>query len=163
MVSSLPPDLSALHPCPEGSSVLLFPQRLKGGEGRKILLHNSCCQPPKNAPGGGFLRSLTLLKSFWWAFSEVRVEAPAAAAAKSLQTCPTLCDPIDGSPPSSTVPGILQARTLEWVAISFSTALPHLSYERDLLKAFGEFGGFQAWATPCRSLSLFQSHTFWYC
>ena len=47
----------------------------------------------------------------------------AAAAAKSLQSCPTLCDPIDGSPPGSPVPGILQARTLEWVAISFSNAL----------------------------------------
>ena len=46
----------------------------------------------------------------------------AAAAAKSLQSCPTLCDPIDGSPPGSPVPGILQARTLEWVAISFSDA-----------------------------------------
>ena len=44
----------------------------------------------------------------------------AAAAAKSLQSCPTLCDPIDGSPPGSPVPGILQARTLEWVAIAFS-------------------------------------------
>ena len=44
----------------------------------------------------------------------------AAAAVKSLQSCPTLCDPIDGSPPDSAVPGILQARTLEWVAISFS-------------------------------------------
>ena len=44
----------------------------------------------------------------------------AAVAAKSLQSCPTLCDPIDGSPPGSPVPGILQARTLEWVAISFS-------------------------------------------
>ena len=43
----------------------------------------------------------------------------AAAAAKSLQLCPTLCDPIDGSPPGSPVPGILQARTLEWVAIAF--------------------------------------------
>ena len=42
------------------------------------------------------------------------------AAAKSLQLCPTLCDPIDGSPSGSPVPGILQARTLEWVAISFS-------------------------------------------
>ena len=47
---------------------------------------------------------------------------PTAAAAKSLQSCPTLCDPIDGSPPGSPVPGILQARTLEWVAISFSNA-----------------------------------------
>ena len=44
------------------------------------------------------------------------------ATAKSLQSCPTLCDPIDGSPPGSPVPGILQARTLEWVAISFSNA-----------------------------------------
>ena len=48
--------------------------------------------------------------------------AAAAAAAKSLQLCPTLCDPIDGSPPGSPIPGILQARTLEWVAISFSNA-----------------------------------------
>ena len=46
----------------------------------------------------------------------------AAAAAKSLQSCPTPCDPRDRSPPGSTVPGILQARTLEWVAISFSNA-----------------------------------------
>ena len=46
----------------------------------------------------------------------------AAAAAKSLQSCPTLCSPIDGSPPGSPIPGILQARTLEWVAISFSSA-----------------------------------------
>ena len=44
----------------------------------------------------------------------------AAAAAKSLQLCPTLCNRIDGSPPGSPIPGILQARTLEWVAISFS-------------------------------------------
>ena len=46
----------------------------------------------------------------------------AAAAAKSFQSCPTLCDPIDVSPPGSPIPGILQARTLEWVAISFSNA-----------------------------------------
>ena len=49
-----------------------------------------------------------------------------AAAAKSLQSCPTLCDPIDGSPQGSPVPGILQARTLEWVAISFSKSYPTL-------------------------------------
>ena len=47
---------------------------------------------------------------------------PTAAAAKWLQSCPTLCNPIDGSPPGSPVPGVLQARTLEWVAISFSSA-----------------------------------------
>ena len=44
------------------------------------------------------------------------------SAVKSLQSCPTLCDPMDGSPPGSPIPGILQARTLEWVAISFSSA-----------------------------------------
>ena len=48
--------------------------------------------------------------------------AAAAGAAKSLQLCPTVCDPIDGSSPGSPIPGILQARTLEWVAISFSNA-----------------------------------------
>ena len=46
----------------------------------------------------------------------------AAAAAKLLQSCPTLCDPIDGSPPGFPIPGVLQARTLEWVAVSFSNA-----------------------------------------
>ena len=51
-----------------------------------------------------------------------KVAAKHIAAAKSLQSCPTLCDPIDGSPPGSAVPGILQARTLEWVAIAFSNA-----------------------------------------
>ena len=51
-----------------------------------------------------------------------RIDAAAAAAAKSLQSCLTLCDPTDGSPPGSPVPGILQARTLEWVAISFFNA-----------------------------------------
>ena len=50
------------------------------------------------------------------------VAIAAAAAAKSLHSCPTLCDPTDGSPPGSPVPGILQARTLQWVAISFSNA-----------------------------------------
>ena len=59
---------------------------------------------------------ITKKKIYFW-----RVTA-AAAAAKSLQSCPTLCDPLDGSPPGSPVPGILQARTLEWVAISFSNA-----------------------------------------
>ena len=49
---------------------------------------------------------------------------PYTATAKSLQSCLTLCDPIDGSPPGSPVPGILQARTLEWVAVSFSNLSP---------------------------------------
>ena len=59
-----------------------------------------------------------------WGFSKI---LDAAAAAKSLQSCPTLCDPIDGSPPGSPVPGILQARTLEWVAIAFSKILDDVS------------------------------------
>ena len=54
--------------------------------------------------------------------SDAAAAAAAAAAAKSRQSCPTLCDPIDSSPPGSPVPGVLQARTLEWVATSFSNA-----------------------------------------
>ena len=54
-----------------------------------------------------------------WIFT---ILGTAAAAAKSLQSCPTLCDPLDGSPPGSPVPGILKVRTLEWVAMSFSNA-----------------------------------------
>ena len=71
---------------------------------------------------------------FWsthtWKMTELSTKVSAtkngycltSVAAKSLQSCPTLCNPIDGSPPGSPVPGILQARTLEWVAISFSNA-----------------------------------------
>ena len=54
--------------------------------------------------------------------TEQHLSIHAAAAAKSLQSCPTLCNPIDGSPAGSTIPGILQAKTLEWVAISFYNA-----------------------------------------
>ena len=76
----------------------------------------AACQAP---PSMGFSR-----QEYW---SGVPLPSPSlitavAAAAKSLQSCLTLCDPIDGSPPGSPVPGILQARTLEWVAISFSNA-----------------------------------------
>ena len=56
--------------------------------------------------------------------------AAAAAAAKSLQSCPTLCDPIDGSPPGSGVPGILQARTLAWVAIYVISSANKLTFKR---------------------------------
>ena len=55
-------------------------------------------------------------------FANEPLGKPHAAAAKSLQSCPTLCDPTDSSPPGSVIPGILQARTLEWVAIAFSNA-----------------------------------------
>ena len=62
---------------------------------------------------------MPMIPPFW---QKEKTATAAAAAAKSLQLCLTLCDPIDGSPPGSPIPGILQARTLEWVAISFSNA-----------------------------------------
>ena len=71
----------------------------------------------------GFLRLSVILYSViteWLFLWDLRMSS--AAAAKSLQSCPTLYDPIDSSPPGSPIPGILQARTLEWVAISFSNA-----------------------------------------
>ena len=66
--------------------------------------------------------SLLLVSLSMVSYMYVPIIYAAAAAAKSLQSCPTLCDPRDGSPPGSAIPGILQARTLEWVAISFSSA-----------------------------------------
>ena len=73
---------------------------------------------------------------------------PAAAVAKSLQLCPTLCDPIDGSPPVSSIPGILQAGILEWVAISFSKVcgLPFLSPKYACM--LSRFSRVQLCATP---------------
>ena len=62
----------------------------------------------------------------------------AAAAAKSLQSCPTLCDPIDSSPPGSSIPGILQARILEWVAISFSNTLMHAESLQSCPNLYGQ-------------------------
>ena len=75
--------------------------------------------------GGGFWRKASQMTnrdfgSYTWLV--FWLSAAAAAAAKLLQSCPTLCDPLDGSPLGSPVPGILQARTLEWIAISFSNA-----------------------------------------
>ena len=72
-----------------------------------------------------FLHLFFFLMFFFKPLSSV-VEKLLYAAAKSLQSCPTLCDPVDGSPPGSLVPGILQARTLEWVAISFSKTYVYL-------------------------------------
>ena len=66
--------------------------------------------------------SCYLLNISSWIFKRPHIQNAVAAATKSFQSCPTLCDPIDSSPPGSAVPGILQARTLEWVAISFSNA-----------------------------------------
>ena len=75
---------------------------------RLVVLENLDCEGGNNT---GYL--VTAIEPF---------AAAVAAAAKSLRSCPTLCDPIDDSPRGSPVPGILQARTLEWVAISFSNA-----------------------------------------
>ena len=79
------------------------------------------CSLPVSSIHGIFLARV--LEWLAIAFSVVsRAAAAAAAGAKSPQSCPTLCDPIDSSPRGSPIPGILQARTLEWVAISFSNA-----------------------------------------
>ena len=75
---------------------------------------------PSNQTVSPALQTSSLLLSHWG--SHIYAQWDIAAAAKSLQSCPTLCDPIDGSPPGSAIPGILQARTPEWVAISFSNA-----------------------------------------
>ena len=79
--------------------------------------------PTLNDPMDSSLPSMGFSRQEYW--SGVPLPSPRtnpAAAAKLLQSCPTLCNPIDGSPPGSPVPGILQARILEWVAISFSHA-----------------------------------------
>ena len=99
-----------------------------------VIEIQNCSQPVKNSRkstkqhvvlqrehGTQIAHSMVVI---WPLFSLVfpASDYPNAAATKSLQSCPTLCDPIDGSPLGSPVPGILQARTLEWVAISFSNA-----------------------------------------
>ena len=77
----------------------------------------------KNQHCIGFIRTVTKYHSvFNHLLCQIKTSRFSAAAAKSLQSCPTLCDPIDGSPSGSTIPGIRQARILEWVAISFSNA-----------------------------------------
>ena len=87
--------------------------------------HVILCRPllllPSVLPNIRVFSSESVLCIRWPSIGASILELPAAAAAKSLQ-CPTLCDPIDGSPLGSSVPGILQAGTLEWVAISFSNA-----------------------------------------
>ena len=79
---------------------------------------------------------LELLNSNSKSWELLLVPGTAAAAAKSLQSCPTLCNPIDGSLPGSPIPGILQARTLEWVAISFSNAWKWKVKEKSLSRVW---------------------------
>ena len=99
------------------------------GSSRQEYWSGLPCPPPEDLPDPGIESTSPVSPAlrqilYCWATGEVptMISAAAAAAAKSLQSCLTLCDPIDGSPPDSPVPGILQARTLEWVAISFSNA-----------------------------------------
>ena len=82
-------------------------------------LHNAYIDSEKKK---SWIKSYNLTADFIHSFTLEILLSAAAAAAKSLQSCPTLCDPTDGGPLGSSVPGILQARTLEWVAISFSSA-----------------------------------------
>ena len=77
---------------------------------------------PMFSSGSFIVSGLTFRSLIHFEFIFVYGVRKCSAAAKSLQSCPTLCDPIDGGPPGPSVPGILQARTLEWVAISFSNA-----------------------------------------
>ena len=85
---------------------------------------------------------------------EYSLYAAAAAAAKLLQSCPTLCDPTDYSPPGSPIPGILQARTLEWVAISFSRGSSHLGIEPVSLESPELAGRFFTTSTVWEALNL---------
>ena len=90
-------------------------------EGNGYPLHYFSCRIPWTEEPGR-LPSIEWQRVGQDQTDTVAAAVAAAAAAKSLQSCPTLCNPIDGSPPGSPVPGILQARTLEWVDISFSNA-----------------------------------------
>ena len=94
----------------------------RGGFGNP--LQHSCLENPMDR--GAWRATFHTVTKSWTQVKQLSMHTgesyAAAAAARLLQSCPTLCDPIDGSPPGSPVPGILQARTLDWVAISFSNA-----------------------------------------
>ena len=91
-----------------------------------------------DCPSVKILNEDLVFRKYW--YSEA-LSSAATAAAKSLQSCPTLCDPIDGSPQGSPIPGIFQARTLEWIAISFSNACKWKVKVKSLSSV-------QLWATP---------------
>ena len=81
----------------------------------------------------------------------------AATAAKALQSCPTLCDPIDGSPPGSPVPGVLQARTLEWVAVAFSGQQKHKSKPMGCSKSSSKWEGYSNISLPQKTSKKYQN------
>ena len=120
-------------------------------------LYSVSCNKPQWKRKKGFCRkhrSGCVSSEFQWQ------EAAAAAAAKSLQSCPTLCDPTDSSPPGSTVPGILQARILEWVAISFSNESEKWKWSRSVVSDSSRPHGLQPtrllrpWDFPGRSTGV---------
>ena len=101
-------------------------------------------QTAHGCPGGSYHTMLdavfqNCLSIFYFMTMVFSYQCAAATAAKSLQSCPTLCNPIDCSPPGSAVPGILQARTLEWVAISFSIMLFIMCVVNKIYERFGNF------------------------
>ena len=104
----------------------VLPKGHRGGRQVLLLLSKGRCvfsDPLKTRESQVFLPGLMLFHCHQSVDKcAIAAAAAAAAAAKSLQSCPTLCDPIDGNPLGSSVPGILQAGILEWVAISFSNA-----------------------------------------
>ena len=107
---------------------------LSVGFSRQEYWSGLACSPPENLPDPGIkprspaspalAAGFFITSTTWEALIHIQFNSvqSLAAAAKSLQSCPTLCDSIDSSPPGSPIPGILQARTLEWVAVSFSYA-----------------------------------------
>ena len=108
-----------------GEKLKAFP--LKSGNKAKVPTLTTIIQHSFRSPSHGNQRRKRNKRNPGWkrrskTLTVCRWHDPLHAAAKSLQSCPTLCDPIDGSPPGFPIPGILQARTLEWVAISFSNA-----------------------------------------
>ena len=116
----------------------------QGGHGSP--LQYSCLQNPRE--------QMSLAGYSPWDRKEVDVTkqiSTAAAAAKSLQSHPTLCDPIDGSPPGSPIPGILQARTLEWGAIAFSDKFSLHLLKQTVILSFG-FVLFEQMINICFSL-----------
>ena len=81
--------------------------------------------PPRDLPDPGIEPVTPVLAGGFFIWEAHNIQFSSVTFARSLQSCPTLCDPIDGSPPGSPIPGILQARTLEWAAISFSSSTGH--------------------------------------
>ena len=109
------------HWIPRNKSHIIFPNRLSSNIPTHFSFRFVCmcvCMYHETKESYSTYFNLIHGKGTW----RQRMHTAAAATAKSLQSCLTLCDPIDGSPPGSPVPGIFKARTLEWVAISFSNA-----------------------------------------